>query len=92
MVVMNPPFGALAAGTKDHSPKPIRKARTIFWRYLLSVASDCCAGWAHWRHHVAHLLLSCPASRNGVKRWCLGIARPEVMADLGLWRDGRRDG
>jgi hypothetical protein len=83
VVVMNPPFGALAAIPKTNSPKPTRAARTTCWPFWSSAAWNCCAladASAPSPHAPAFFLSSFQKWREQV---VLGIAKPEVMADLG---------
>jgi hypothetical protein len=84
VVVMNPPFGALASGTKDQLAKAYPRSKNDLAGHHGGAGLELLRpGGRHWSDHLAHLLLSVELSEmaRGIGARC--IAKPEVMADLG---------
>jgi len=83
VVVMNPPFGAASAGSKDYIARAYPRSKN-------DLLAACVERGVHWLHpggmlgaitsRTAFFLTSYQKWRQGV---VLGEARPTVMADLG---------
>ena len=83
VVVMNPPFGALAAGTKDHLVKAYPKSKND----LLAIFVERGLGLMRRTARIGAITSRTCFFLSSFKQWredvVLGIGRPEVMADLG---------
>jgi hypothetical protein len=84
VVVMNPPFGALAAGTKDQLGKAYPRGKNDLLAIFVERGLElmrCGARLGAITSRTCFFLSSFQKWREEV---VLGIGRPEVMADLGL--------
>lgn len=84
VVVMNPPFGALAAGTKDQLVKAYPKSKND----LLAIFVERGLGLTRRGGRVGAITSRTCFFLSSFQKWredvVLGTARPEVMADLGF--------
>jgi hypothetical protein len=83
VVVMNPPFGALAASTKDHLIKAYPKSKND----LLAIFVERSLGLMRRGGRIGAITSRTCFFLSSFQKWredvVLGIGRPEVMADLG---------
>jgi hypothetical protein len=83
VVVMNPPFGALAAGTRDHLIKAYPKSKSD----LLAIFVERCLELMRTNGRLGAITSRTCFFLSSFQRWredvVLGIGRPDVMADLG---------
>jgi hypothetical protein len=83
VVVMNPPFGALAAGTKDQLIKDYPKSKND----LLAIFVERGLHLLRGRGQLGAITSRTCFFLSSFQKWredlVLGIGRPEVMADLG---------
>ena len=83
VVVMNPPFGALASGTKDQLTKAYPRSKND----LLAIMVERGLELLHPRGRIGAITSRTCFFLSSFQKWreqvVLGIAKPEVMADLG---------
>jgi hypothetical protein len=84
VVVMNPPFGALAASTKDQLTKAYPRSKND----LLAIMVERCLELLRAGGRIGAITSRTCFFLSSFQRWreeiVLGISRPEVMADLGF--------
>lgn len=84
VVVMNPPFGALAAGTKDELSKAYPKSKNDLLAIFVERGLHLLRGGGRLGAITSRTCFFLSSFQKWREDIVLGIARPEVMADLGL--------
>ena len=86
-----------SAGDRDKGPawqEPIRNSKNDLLAIFVERGTRAASSWRARLGAITSRTCFFPsrASRNGGRSCSWSIARPEVMADLGSWGDGRCDG
>ena len=83
VVVMNPPFGALAAGTKDHLVKAYPKSKNDLLAICVERGLELMRRGARIGAITSRTCFFLGSFQKWREEVVLGVAHPEVMADLG---------
>jgi hypothetical protein len=83
VVVMNPPFGALAANTKDRLVKAFPRSKNDLLAIMVERGLELLRGGGRLGAITSRTCFFLSSFQKWREEVVLGIARPEVMADLG---------
>ncbi len=83
VVMMNPPFGALAVGTKDQLVKGYAKSKNDLLAIFIERGLELLRAGGRIGAITSRTCFFLSSFQNWRETVVLGIARPEVMADLG---------
>ena len=83
VVVMNPPFGALAAGTKAHLTKAYPHSKSDLLAIFVERGLELMRSGARVGSITSRTCFFLSSFQKWREKVVLGIAQPEVMADLG---------
>ena len=83
VVVMNPPFGALAAGTKDRLMKAFPRSKNDLLAIMVERGLELLRGGGRLGAITSRTCFFLSSFQKWREEVVLGIAQPEVMADLG---------
>jgi hypothetical protein len=83
-VVMNPPFGALATGTKDQLGKAYPKSKNDLLAIFVERGLDLMRGGGRLGAITSRTCFFLTSFQKWREEIVLGVAQPEAMADLGL--------
>ncbi len=84
VVVMNPPFGALAANTKDRLVKAYPRSKNDLMTIMVERGLELLRRGGRLGAITSRTCFFLSSFQKWREEVVLGIARPEVMADLGL--------
>lgn len=84
VVVMNPPFGALAANTKDQLAKAYPRSKNDLLAIMVERGLELLRAGGRIGAITSRTCFFLSSFQRWREEIVLGIARPEVMADLGL--------
>jgi hypothetical protein len=84
VVVMNPPFGALAANTKDQLAKAYSRSKNDLLAIMVERGLQLLRSGGRIGAITSRTCFFLSSFQKWREEVVLGIARPEVMADLGL--------
>lgn len=83
VVVMNPPFGALASGTKDQLTKAYPRSKNDLLAIMVERGLELLRSGGRIGAITSRTCFFLSSYQKWREQVVLGIARPEVMADLG---------
>lgn len=84
VVVMNPPFGALAANTKDQLSKAYPRSKNDLLAIMVERGLELLRAGGRIGAITSRTCFFLSSFQKWREAVVLGIARPEVMADLGF--------
>lgn len=84
VVVMNPPFGALAAGTKDQLSRAYPRSKNDLLAIMVERGLELLRAGGRIGAITSRTCFFLSSFQKWREQVVLGIARPEVMADFGL--------
>ena len=84
VVVMNPPFGALAANTKDQLAKAYPRSKNDLLAIMVERGLELLRAGGRIGAITARTCFFLPSFLKWREEIVLGVAHPEVMADLGI--------
>ena len=84
VVVMNPPFGALASGTKDQLAKAYPRSKNDLLAIMVERGLELLRAGGRIGAITSRTCFFLSSFQKWREQVVLGIARPEVMADFGL--------
>jgi hypothetical protein len=84
VVVMNPPFGALASGTKDQLAKAYPRSKNDLMAIMVERGLELLRAGGRIGAITSRTCFFLSSFQNWREDVVLGIAQPEVMADLGF--------